>query len=152
MSTRANIVRENLDDTFDSIYTHWDGYPSHHGPILLTHYSNSAAVDQLMKLGDLSILGDSIGAKHDFDDKLEGACTAYGRDRGETGVESKHHESAEALAAYIKQSWTEWVYVWREADQRWYFTNNPSPTWFKCCGKEQRPTELLTEEAIALAS
>jgi hypothetical protein len=44
MSTRARIAIENDDGSFTSIYTHWDGYVGHHGPILLNHYSKTPLV------------------------------------------------------------------------------------------------------------
>lgn len=148
MGTRSSIIRQNLDGSFDSIYCHWDGYPSNNGKILLNHYSDPAKIDALLALGDLSSLGEQIGEKHDFDTSPEGVCNFYGRDRGETDTNSKHFESADSLAAMLKESWTEWVYVFRVVDGKWYFTNNPSPTWFKCCGSEQRAMEELTEEAV----
>jgi hypothetical protein len=144
MGTRSNIVRENLDGSFDSIYCHWDGYPSNNGRILLEHYTDAAKVDALIELGDLSSLGPELGEKHNFDSSPEGQCNAYGRDRDEKEVGSQHHDNAELLAAMLKDAWTEWVYLFKVADGKWYYTNNPSPTWFKCCGSEQRTTEELT--------
>ena len=149
MGTRSNITRENADGSFDSIYCHWDGYPSHNGRILLEHYTDAEKINELLSLGDLSSLGASIGQKHDFNDRENSDCTFYGRDRGESGTETQHFEDAEELAGYLEESWTEWVYLYRVAEGRWYFTNNPSPTWFKCCGSKQRATELLTMEACA---
>ncbi len=151
MGTRASIVRENLDGSFDTAYTHWDGYPSHHGPILLEHYSDPAKLDALLALGDMSSLDAEIGDKHDFDKTPDGVCNFYHRDRGEPwkDVKPQHFTNAAELAKMLKEAWTEWVYVFRMADGKWYFTNNPSPTWFKCCGTEQRTTEELTLEACA---
>lgn len=144
MGTRANIVRKNEDESFDVIYTHWDGYPSHHAPILLDHYSDDAKVAELLALGDLSVLGEEIGKKHAFDSNVpESWCTAYGRDRGETDVSSRHLAGPAELKEYLDDSWTEWVYVWDVTTRSWYYTNNPSPTWFKCCGTEQRTIDRL---------
>jgi hypothetical protein len=147
MGTRSNIVRENEDGSFDSIYCHWDGYPSNNGKILLDHYTDQAKIDQLLQLGDLSSLGPEIGEKHDFDKPPEGQCNFYGRDRGEKKVKKQHFRNAQALAGMLKDSWTEWVYVFRVKDGKWYYTNNPSPTWFKLCGKDQKETAELTAEA-----
>ncbi len=147
MSTRSHIARENTDGSFDSIYCHWDGYPSHNGKLLLEHFQEPAKLAQLLALGDLSSLEPEIGSKHSFDTRVEGQCTAYGRDRGEKGTESKHYKTAASFARMLKQAWTEWVYIYRVTDGKWYFTNNPSPTWFKCCGTEQRATQELTMEA-----
>jgi hypothetical protein len=144
VSARSNIARKNADGSFDSIYCHWDSHPSRSGVILLQHYSNPVKLNALLSLGDLSSLGAEIGEKHDFDEMSEGVCTFYGRDRGETGVEAKHFANAEEMAAMLENSWTEWVYIFQVADGKWHVTNNPSPTWFKCCGSSQRAAEELT--------
>ena len=149
MSTRSDIIRENLDRSYDRIYCHWDGYPSHNGAILLRHYTDPAKVEALIRLGDLSSLGAEIGEKHPFDEHPEGQCTAYGRDRGEANVAATHFETALELAADLMESWTEYCYIFRVADGKWYWTNNPSPTWFKACGEQQLPIKLLTEAACA---
>lgn len=145
MGTRANIVRQNADGSFDSIHTHWDGYPEHHAPILLEHYSTPELVQALLDLGDLSILDTSVGTKHGFESRPTGECTAYGRDRGETGVESQHYADREALNAMLADAWTEWIYFYDVGTAVWSFMNNPSPTWFKCCGTSQLPLRPLTE-------
>jgi len=146
MSTRSSISRQNIDGSFDLIYCHWDGYPSHNGRILYQHYQSPEKIAALLTLGDLSILGEMIGEKHAFESRKENWCTAYGRDRGESNTEAQHLADYDALQAMLEQSWTEWVYIYRLGDRKWYYTNNPSPTWFKCCG-EQRQTELLTPKA-----
>lgn len=163
MSTRSNIVMLNEDGSLESIYCHWDGYPSHNGRLLYENYTDPAKIRKLMKLGDISILGEEIGRKHAFDrfgkkkytpyqvtrkdGTKVGGCTAYGRDRGETGTESTHYPNMEAMIAMLEEAWTEWVYYFRVADGKWYYCNNPSPTWFKCCGREQMATAELTPDA-----
>lgn len=156
VSTRSTIGRKNMDGSYDVIYCHSDGYPSYNGKMLYEHYQGKEKVDQLIALGDLSVLGEEIGEKHPFDtfdmpemirERYERMCRAYGRDRGEKNTEADHYESDDALAAMLKKSWTEWVYIYHIEDGKWYYTNNPSPTWFKCCGTEQKETSLLTPEA-----
>ena len=85
MATRAAIVLKEKDGSFLSIYTHWDGYPSHHTPILNQHYSTEESVRKLMELGDLSLLDASTDCPkgHSFATPVKGYCIAYGRDRGE---------------------------------------------------------------------
>ena len=98
MSTRAMIGIENEDGTVTSIWTHWDGYPEHHGPILLEHYNTAEKVRELLALGDLSVLGKEIGEKHSFNerhgdlrqDKWNNWCLSYLRDRGENCPSSNH--------------------------------------------------------------
>ena len=89
MATRSLVAKQNQDGTITSIYCHYDGYPSHNGVILQEHYNTPFKVDQLLALGDLSILGEELGTKQDFNNRINGYCLAYGRDRGEQHVEAK---------------------------------------------------------------
>lgn len=43
MATRSTISAK-IGDSIHSIYCHWDGYPSHHNPILTKHYNTQEAV------------------------------------------------------------------------------------------------------------
>ena len=87
MGTRSTISMANDDGTVTSIYCHWDGYISHHGPLLLKHYSTKAKAKSLMKLHSLSTLGELIGKKHDFEERFPPGrptpCTSHARDRGD---------------------------------------------------------------------
>jgi hypothetical protein len=94
MATRSYIGIRNTDASVDYIYCHFDGYPEHNGAILREHYSNINRVNELLNLGDLSVLGKEIGEKQNFNDRDEprrrGWCLAYGRDRGESNVGKKN--------------------------------------------------------------
>lgn len=101
MSTRCLIgIKEN--DKVRYIYCHNDGYI--HGGVgetLAMHYKTVEAVNELMKLGDLSKLGSipkSTSAAWNrsaiLDQEALSFCVAY-RDRGETGVEVKTVEASE---------------------------------------------------------
>jgi hypothetical protein len=92
MATRSYIGVRNLDNTVDYIYCHFDGYPTGVGATLVEHYTDIDKVNALMKLGDLSVLGEEIGEKQDFnnrDTQNENWCLAYGRDRGEPNTSVK---------------------------------------------------------------
>lgn len=106
MSTRSLIGRANADGTITYIYCHYDGYPSGVGAMLATHWTDPAKVDALIELGDISVLGEVIGEKQEFDRMFlsdeERARTAtwtlaYGRDRGEDGVAAETIRSVEAF-------------------------------------------------------
>lgn len=90
MATRSTIAIRNADTTVTGIYCHWDGYLSYNGKILVENYTTEAKVRELIALGDLSSLGESIGEKVNFNDPAahKDQCVAYGRDRGETGVDA----------------------------------------------------------------
>ena len=95
MATRSNIAIVNQDKSISSIYCHWDGYPENVGRILLNHYTTSDIINELMDLGDLSQLCEKLYSdnnSHTFDKPQKGVCVAYGRDRGETGTNSRTFE------------------------------------------------------------
>jgi hypothetical protein len=108
MGTRSTIAIQNANGTVTGIYCHWDGYLSHNGRILQENYTTEAEVRELLALGDLSSLGANIGEQTDFSAPADGQCVAYGRDRGETGIEAKTFES---YAELIEQMGQEYDYL-----------------------------------------
>jgi hypothetical protein len=94
MATRSNIGIVNLDKSITGIYCHWDGYPEYVGKMLLNHYTDVDWIHMLMDLGDLSILSENMNptGPHSFNNPQKGVCVAYGRDRGETGTNSRTFE------------------------------------------------------------
>ena len=105
MGTRSTIAIENANGTVTGIYCHWDGYVEHNGRILVENYTTEAAVRELIALGDLSSLGETVGEKTDFDNAAKGQCVAYGRDRGETGVAATTFDSHADLVEQIGQEY-----------------------------------------------
>lgn len=89
MATRGTIALEFADGTVGMVYSHWDNYLDHNGKILFQHYSDPFKLRDLIDLGDLSSLAANVGTKHDFDARVEGECTFYGRDRGEDDTDRK---------------------------------------------------------------
>jgi len=92
MATRSHIGKQLPDGQIKYIYCHFDGYPEHNGEILKEHYIDESKVDQLLELGDLSVLGEEIGEKQDFNDRSSRNpkwCLAYGRDRGKLDVSAR---------------------------------------------------------------
>jgi hypothetical protein len=120
MATRSRIGIVNEDGTVSSIYCHWDGYVSHHGPLLLTHYTDREKVKALIELGSISVLAQHVEppsvvdendidgkkgermlkrfgviGKHSFYDPLPGVTVAYHRDRGEEYIKPRINKSLE---------------------------------------------------------
>ena len=60
MSTRSHIGIWNEDGSLDVIYCHWDGYPSYNGAVLLRHYQDPEKIRELIALGDISSLAESV--------------------------------------------------------------------------------------------
>jgi hypothetical protein len=117
MATRSTIALEFADDTVGQVYCHWDGYLSHNGTILLENYSDPFKLRDLIDLGDLSVLAAEIGTKHDFDARVEGVCTFYGRDRDESDTQAKYFDNFEDYAANHQTE--EYEYILRK-DGQWY--------------------------------
>ena len=91
MATRSLIGKQNQDGSITNIYCHFDGYPQHNGVILQEHYSTPVKVDQLLALGNLSVLSEEVGEEQDFNDRTthkDNWCLAYGRDRGENNQQA----------------------------------------------------------------
>ena len=141
MSTRSTLIAKLANGQTKSIYCHWDGYPEHNGQILLDHYQDQTKIDELIALGDLSILNEEIGEKHCFDSqpsryignstdinpayeayqaKYGKMCLAYGRDRGETKTQARIVRSLSAAIKKSAQMGAEFVYYWN--GQSWEIT------------------------------
>ena len=122
MATRSRIAIENQDGTVLSIYCHWDGYPSHHGPILLEHYTTQEKVKSLIELGSISSLAPETeipeGVAHNFENATEGIVVAYHRDRGEDLVIKEH----ESVNEFVKSDVEEYGYIFTAAGE-WLFAN-----------------------------
>lgn len=122
MATRGNIGLLRSNGSVRRIYTHWDSYPAHHGPILLKNFDTVEKVNALLDLGDLSILDESIEKPegHTFDTPVDGHCIAYGRDRGEEGTAARELTSkADAV-----KGMEEYLYLFDEKKGKWIFTEN----------------------------
>ena len=107
MSTRSYIGIKNSDNTVTYVYCHFDGYPDHNGNILAKSYQSPNRVNELLKLGDLSVLGKFIGEKQDFDKRIKDTCLAYGRDRGDSNISAK----TDLYEELIKDQNVDYVYV-----------------------------------------
>ncbi len=108
-------------DKCKAIYCHSDGYLGYNGKVLLANY-DSAKANQLVAMGDMSVLGKEIGEKIDFDDRMvcEGEniakqCRFYGRDRGNTDIEFTTVNSFDELCEHFD---SEYYYIMK--DDVWY--------------------------------
>jgi hypothetical protein len=59
MATRSRIAFEENNE-IKSIYCHWDGYLSNNGKILFENYTTLDKVKELISLGELSSLKETI--------------------------------------------------------------------------------------------
>jgi hypothetical protein len=120
MATRSTIALEYADGTVDQIYCHWDGYLDNNGVILRDHYSDPFKVQKLMDLGDMSSLAENIGTQHAFDDRREGECTFYKRDRNESGTDARRFKDFQEYTREAQRE--EYDYILRNV--------NGVATWF----------------------
>ena len=127
MSTRSNIGIQNEDGSLDVIYCHWDGYPSHNGAILLHHYQDLEKIRELIALGDISSLAAAVKAasgEHTFESPQEGVVVAYGRDRHEDGIGSRHFDTLDDYQKLMRSEggYIEYVYLYKVADRKWLWS------------------------------
>lgn len=129
MATRAIVGTQLGKGKYASVYTHNDGYPSHHLDILVKNYDTQDKVNTLLSGGDISILAakcdgadgvcddfyhrDSTEVvKHSFDKPVKDQTVYYGRDRGEADTELTKHSS---LKRFTEQ---EYGYIFK--DNEWF--------------------------------
>lgn len=117
MSTRSLIGRLINKDEVEYIYCHFDGYPSHHLPILTTHYNNEEIVKELIAGGGLSVLKENInppdGVSHSYDNKTEGVCVYYHRDRNEIKEGPyKVNKTTYKTELFRKSSGVDYIYLY----------------------------------------
>lgn len=99
MSTRSRIGLLRPDGTIASIYCHFDGYLEGVGKTLRENYASTEKVEQLIALGDLSVLDATPETSH-----------AYMRDRGETGCEARISADEEEFLTI--DSGQDYQYLW----------------------------------------
>ena len=100
MGNPVILAVKTKENEYSSIYVHWaDGSKK----LLNKHYKDKKKVESLIALGDLSVLGNEIGEKQDFDNPLKDKswCLAYSRDRGEEDVEARVGLTGEELQGEI---------------------------------------------------
>lgn len=109
MSTRSYIAAKSADG-YQAVYCHWDGYPDYVGRVLCENYYDVDKVFQLMELGDMSCLKETI-SETEF----------YGRDRGEDDVEAAYHATLEDVAKTGRSRGAEYVYLYE--NHIWHVKN-----------------------------
>lgn len=122
MSTRSFICVEQDDGSYKGVYCHWDGYLTYNGAMLIDHYNSREKANEIIALGDLSLLCEKLypdpDKPHSFDygKQQEGVTVAYGRDRGEKNTEARIVTPESA-----SESWGEYMYVFTKAGKWQYY-------------------------------
>ena len=124
MGTRSGIGIKNENGTVTGVYCHWDGYPSHNGRILVQYYHDESKIREMISHGDMSVLGKVPGSKTDFDahhpseDGVTLQCVYYGRDRGETDVETRTFKDEKDFRSSLTDQGAEYTYLFENGS--WY--------------------------------
>lgn len=104
MGTRSRIAIRNANNTYLSVYCHWDGYPSHHAPILQQHYDTEEKVRALLAGGDFSSLKKELG-------KIEFYTMRANEDPRPAVISA----DLDALSTLTQETGGEWLYVFTPA-------------------------------------
>jgi hypothetical protein len=117
MGTPSSITAKCNDGKFRTIYCHYDGYVAYNGVILFKHYQDQQKIEEMLALGDISSLKESIECPegHSFESPSEGNTVFYGRDRGEDGSEAFAADSLLVCRFDNKQDYN---YYWD--GKNWY--------------------------------
>jgi hypothetical protein len=105
MATRSLIAVKNIDDTYQAVYCHWDGYPSGVGDTLLNYYTDTQKVQTLIENGDMSNLASTIED-----------CGFYTK-RGES-LRVSHYPCSTTLLKAAKNCGAEYIYTFKS--DTWY--------------------------------
>ena len=122
MSTRSYICIENENKTYTRIYCHSCGEPLYNGTTLALYYADRNKVNELISLGDLSLLCKKIhpdrSYPHSFNffDRQENVCVFFGRDRGDENVSAKQTTLEEIDNDFM----VDYCYVYG-LDNKWYY-------------------------------
>lgn len=122
LSTRSYICVEQEDGKFKGVYCHSDGYLTYNGAILLDYYNSKEKAEEILALGDLSILKQKLHPdpnkvhSFDFDKRQPFVTIAYGRDRGENNTKAKE---VDLKLLESDESWIEYVYIFK--DNKWQY-------------------------------
>lgn len=117
MSTRSTIGVVRCDGSKARISCHWDGYLEHNGVILYECYSDMDALEKLLRLGNISVLGENLEAENStFDNPAPHTVIAYHRDRGEEWED--YHYADEDFNYTFHEDGGYWTYhTWNEYDK-----------------------------------
>jgi len=121
MSTRCRIGKLNENGTVTSIYCHHDGYPRYVGKKLVDFYDNNN-IDQLLDLGDLSMLGNNpVSSANAWKSGYSEEYSLAYNDRGEHTHKRVHTSIKDYLEFCDNQCDIEYAYILK--DNKWYYSN-----------------------------
>lgn len=121
MSTNSGIALRS-GETFQTIYCHWDGYPSYMLPMLRENYNSVELASMLISMGDASsinmLIGPNPNKPHDFLNPQEDVCVFYHRDRGDSWLRCQ--PSCYTWRELFSQSAFDYVYIFEDGQWNAY--------------------------------
>lgn len=105
MATRATIAIRNPDESFRSVYLHFDGYPKHTGVALRDWFASEQQAHDLIAGGDIRCIDPLTGVVEYFSD-------------GDAPKRSRSHDE---LMDHASASWSCYLYLFE--DGRWSCTH-----------------------------
>lgn len=110
------------DGSIESIYCHYDGYPTGVGSNLYKYYSDYDVVKELINLGDIESLKEKV--KSDGTGK-DNVTVAYHRDLGEklkTNT-AKINKNIDEFNDMLFDAWVGYIYLYDEKSGKWLWDN-----------------------------
>ena len=114
MGTRSAIGYKTPEGKIRAKYSHYDGYTSYTGAMLEEHYQEARKIAQMVELGDQSFIAPNVfptNDTHSVDTPQEDVIVFYGRDRGETGVDTREFETVAEFVEYFEGMGCEYYYL-----------------------------------------
>ena len=143
MGTRSAIGYKTGEGKIRAVYCHWDGYVSNNGRILQESYQAAYKIARLIEQGDMSSLAaepmPNPSEAHSFAQPQDGVVVYYGRDRGETGCETKEFANFDEFETEMSSMGCEYFYVFN--GREWIVSQGT--------GVFDRVEDLLELEAVA---
>lgn len=151
-------------------YTHFDGYPSYMGDVLVRHYHNVDRAKKLIEFGDASAVGQYLDEKEAKQDNNVSELTKdlkykvsvfYKRDKGEDGVEPgiiSNITSPEDFFNKVRDRYNygeEYIWIGIIGDDgkvTWYYTDTYMrddetryPEWYRVSG-DDKETPVINKD------
>lgn len=111
MGTRS-MIAVKVDDVFQGVYCHLDGYPEHMGKMLLNHYETLEKAIALLELGDLVSVNETLEM-----------TVAFARDKGEELCPAEKFDSYEEMKDFFTEADVEFFYLLQDGE--WLVNGEP---------------------------
>ncbi len=130
MSTRGLIAIQDADKKVRSVYLHFDSYVDGAGEILVNHYTTKEQVEELLDLGPMSGIEETIEK-----------CVAYHRDRSEKYQDPVVWDNADTMLKNASDMfWAEYCYLFKDGE--WYFDKTYEPKGWRLVKDELKRLEM----------